>query len=76
MSKIAKVIEDQVLGEQGLANYGLYATPDGSWKIRTDGTNRMYAGHIIFMCGAAVNWSSKLIRVVCHSATEVELAAG
>ena len=28
------------------------------------------------MCGAAVDWSSKLIRVVCHSATEVELAAG
>jgi len=76
VGKIPKAIENQGLGDQVLANYGLYATPDGSWKIRTDGTNLMYAGHIIFMCGAAVDWSSKLIRVVCHSATEVELAAG
>jgi len=74
--RVPKVIQDSGHLDQVLSNYGLYATPDGSWKVRTDGTNLMYAGHIIFMCGAAVDWSSRLVRVICHSATEVELAAG
>ena len=66
----------QGLKELVLGNYGLYVTPDGSWKVRGDGTSLMYGGHIIFMCDAAVDWSCKLVKVICHSATEVELAAG
>jgi hypothetical protein len=75
-SKVPKVIQEQNLIEHFLGNYGLYVTPDGSWKVKGDGTSLMYGGHIIFMCDAAVDWSCKLIKVICHSATEVELAAG
>ena len=45
-------------------------------EVKTDGTSQIYAGHIIFMCDAAVDWSCKLVKVICHSATKVELAAG
>jgi len=76
VNRIPRTILDQGMREQVLNNYGLYATPDGSWKVKTDGTSLMYAGHIIFMCDAAVDWSCKLVKVICHSATEIELAAG
>ena len=35
-----------------------------------------YAGHIIFMCGAALDWSAKLLRVICFSSAESEIGAG
>ena len=75
-NKVPRTVRDQGLEKHILDNYGLFVTPDGSWKVKTDGTNLMYAGHIIFMNDAAVDWGSRLIRVICHSATEVELAAG
>jgi hypothetical protein len=34
-----------------------------------------YAGFYIMMCGAAVDWSSILIKVICHSSAEAEISA-
>ena len=30
----------------------------------------------MFMCDGPIDWSSKLIRVICHSSSEAEIAAG
>ena len=35
-----------------------------------------YAGHVIFMCGGAIDWACKLVRVICHSSSEAEICAG
>ena len=59
------------------SNHYIYSMPDGSWKLKPPaGTNMNYAGWIIFMYGAGVDWSSKLIKITCHSSAEVEIAAG
>lgn len=50
--------------------YGLHGFCDSSWKLRSLG------GHIIFLAGGPVDWSTKLIRTVCHSSAEAEVAAG
>ena len=58
-------------------NYGIYAAPDGAWKLRTDdGMNMTYAGWIIFMLGGAIDFGSRLIKVICHSSAEAEIASG
>ena len=54
-----------------LGNLGITIWSDASWK-----TNSTYAGHIITVLGAAVDWQSKLIRIICHSSAEAEICAG
>lgn len=51
-------------------DYGLHAYCDSSWKIKSMG------GYIVFGAGGAIDWSTKLIRTVCHSSSEAEVAAG
>lgn len=52
-------------------NMGFFVMPDASWKVL-----RTYAGHAIFVMGvAAVDYQSQLIRVICHSTAEAEIAA-
>jgi len=63
--------------DQVLSNFGIYVCPDASWKIRTaEGLNMTYGGFVIFMCGAALDWACKLIRVICHSSAEAEICSG
>lgn len=52
------------------AMHGLHAFCDSSWKLRSLG------GYIVFAAGGPVDWSTKLIRTVCHSSAEAEVAAG
>ena len=52
------------------ANMGLHAYSDASWKV--DDT---YAGHVILANNAAIDWSSKLLKVKASSA-EAEISAG
>lgn len=54
-----------------LGNLGITIWSDASWK-----TNNTYAGHIITVFGAAVDWQSKLVRIICHSSAEAEICAG
>ena len=64
-------------GSSVLMNMGIYISPDAAWKIATDTElNWTYAGFIIFMCGAGLDWMSKLVKVICHSSAEAEIAAG
>ena len=35
-----------------------------------------YGGFVILMCGAAVDWMARLIRIVCHSSAEAEIDSG
>lgn len=59
------------------SNLGLHALPDASWKIKVQNAlNMTYRGHVIMMCGAAVDWATQLLRVICHSSAESEIAAG
>ena len=53
-----------------LKNLGFHVWSDATWKV-----NMTYAGFYIMMCGAAVDWSSILIKVVCHSSAEAEISA-
>ena len=43
---------------------------DANWK-----TLSTYAGFLIMMLGMPIDFGSKLIRVVCHSTAEAEIAA-
>ena len=52
------------------SNFGVHGYCDASWLLRSVG------GHIVMMCNGPVDWSSKLIRVICHSSSEAEIAAG
>lgn len=52
------------------AAFGLHGFCDSSWKLRS------LSGHIIFMGGGPIDWATKLIRTVCHSSSEAEVAAG
>ena len=49
----------------------MFITCDGAWKVENN-----YAGHIVFFFNAALDWSSKLVKVICMSSAEVEVAAG
>lgn len=51
-------------------SFGLHGFCDSSWKLRSLGA------HILFIAGGPVDWSTKLIRTVCHSSSEAEVAAG
>ena len=51
-------------------NLGAHAYCDASWLLRS------VSGYIILMCNGPVDWASKLIRVICHSSSEAEIAAG
>ena len=74
---VPKQVEQAGLSQQVLGNYGIYAMPDSSWKIRkTDALNMTYGGHVIFMNNGALDWMSKLIKVICHSSAEAEVSAG
>lgn len=53
-----------------LNSSGLHAYCDASWMLRSP------AGYIMMMMGGPVDWGSKLIRVICHSSSEAEIAAG
>lgn len=55
---------------QFVRNMGFHVMPDASWKVL-----RTYAGHAIFVMGIAVDYQSQLIRVICHSTAEAEIAA-
>lgn len=52
------------------AAFGLHGFCDSSWKLRSLG------GHIVFIAGGPIDWTTKLIRTVCHSSSEAEVAAG
>ena len=49
---------------------GLHGYSDASWQLRSVGA------YIIMMCNGPVDWKSILIRVICHSSSEAEIAAG
>ena len=52
------------------AAFGLHGYCDASWMLRS------VAGYIVIMCNGPVDWSSKLVRVICHSSAEAEIASG
>lgn len=52
------------------ASCGLHGFCDSSWKLRS------LSGHVIFIAGGPIDWATKLIRTVCHSSAEAEVAAG
>ena len=56
--------------ESCLAQHGLHGYCDASWLLRSP------AGYIVMMLGGPIDWGSKLIRVICHSSSEAEIAAG
>lgn len=62
----------EYIGEQAhfQESLGLHAYCDSSWKTRSLG------GFVIFLAGGPIDWSTKLIRTVCHSSAEAEVAAG
>ena len=51
--------------------HGLFAIPDASWKVL-----RSFGGFVVMFANGAVDWSTKLIRVICHSSMEAEICAG
>jgi len=52
------------------AAYGAHVFCDASWQLRS------VAAYVIMMCNGPIDWSSKIIRVICHSSSEAEIAAG
>ena len=50
---------------------GLFVLPDASWK-----TLRSFAAFVVMFANGAIDWSTKLIRVICHSSMEAEICAG
>jgi len=50
-------------------NFLLHGYVDASWKIPS------IAGWIYLMFGGPIDWSTKLIKVICHSAAEAEMSA-
>ena len=47
-----------------------HAYVDGSWKIPS------IAGFVFSMFGGTIDWSTQLVKVICHSSAETEVAAG
>lgn len=56
---------DEILGM-----FGLHGWVDASWKLPS------VAGYIFVMAGGPIDWSSKSIKVICHSSAEAETSAG
>ena len=52
------------------ANFGLYGASDASWLLRSVG------GYLIMFCNGPIDWSVRIIKVICHSSAEAEIAAG
>lgn len=50
--------------------HGLHAWCDSSWRTPS------IAGYIIILMGCPIDWAAKLIKVICHSSAEAEVAAG
>jgi hypothetical protein len=51
-------------------SFHLHGFVDGSWKIPS------VAGMLVMMFGGPIDWSTKLIKVICHSSAETEVSAG
>lgn len=49
---------------------GLHCWFDASWKTAS------VAGYVVLLAGGPVDWSTKTIKVVCHSSAEAEVCAG
>jgi hypothetical protein len=56
--------------EQFNRMFGLHLFSDASWLLRSP------AGFIIMLANGPVDWGSKIVRVICHSSAEAEIAAG
>ena len=56
--------------EQFRAQHGLYGSSDASWLLRSIG------GYIIMFYNGPLDWSVRIIKVICHSSAEAEIAAG
>ena len=50
--------------------YGLYGSSDASWLLRSVG------GYLIMFYNGPLDWSVRIIKVICHSSAEAEIAAG
>ena len=51
-------------------NMGLHGWCDGSWLLRS------IIGYIVMCNGAALDWKTAILRVVCHSSAEAEISGG
>ena len=51
-------------------SFGFHSYADASWLLRSP------AGYVVMFYNGPVDWASKLIRVICHSTAEAEIAAG
>lgn len=49
--------------------HGLHAWSDSSWKAQS------VCGFVILLLGCPIEWSTKVIKVVCHSSAEEEVSA-
>jgi len=52
------------------ANFGLHGISDASWLLRSVG------GYLLMFCNGPIDWSVRIIKVICHSSAEAEIAAG
>ena len=52
------------------SNLGLHVYCDASWRV-----DNTYAGHVIMLLNAALDWSSKLLKVQASS-SEAEISSG
>ena len=53
-----------------LDSYGFHSYSDASWLLRSP------AALLIMLLNGPIDWGAKLIRVICHSTAEAEIAAG
>ena len=66
---VPRVIPDK-RRDDFLAGHGFHGYCDASWLLRSP------AAFLVFLCNGPIDWSSKLIRVICHSSAEAEIGAG
>ena len=52
------------------SDFGLHGYSDASWLLRS------VAAYVVIMCNGPIDWKSALIKVICHSSAEAEIAAG
>ena len=50
--------------------HGFHTYCDASWRLRSP------AGFLIFLANGPIDWGARLVRVICHSSAEAEIAAG
>ena len=53
-----------------LSSFGFHSYCDASWLLRSPG------GFVVMLANGPIDWGSKIIRVICHSSAEAEIAAG